>query len=43
MRIRHRIKKMLLRPGIRRPEAMRAWSKRWRAWLGSIEFAYSSQ
>ena len=43
MRIRHRIKKMLLRQGIRRPEGMRAWSKRWRAWLGSIEFNYSSQ
>ena len=43
MRIRHRFKKMLLRHGIRRPEGMRTWSKRWRAWLGSIEFAYSSQ
>jgi len=43
MRVRRRIKKMLLRQGIRRPEGMRAWSKRWRAWLGSIELAYSSQ
>jgi len=43
MRIRHRIKKMLLRQGIRHPDGMRTWSKRWRVWLGSMEFAYSSQ
>ena len=34
MRARHRIKKMLLRQGIRRPEGLRSWSKRHRAWLG---------
>lgn len=43
MRIRHRIKKMLLRQGIRQPEGVRSWSKRWRTWLGSIEFAYAAQ
>ncbi|HET6344423.1 MAG TPA: IS110 family transposase, partial [Myxococcota bacterium] len=43
LRIRHRIKKMLLRQAIRRPEGMRSWSKRYRAWLSSIEFAYAAQ
>jgi len=43
MRARHRIKKMLLRQGIRRPEALRSWSKRHRAWLDQVSFTYLTQ
>lgn len=43
MRARHRLKKMLLRQSIRRPEKMRTWSQAYRRWLGEVEFAYPSQ
>ena len=43
MRSRHRIKKMLLRHAIRRPQDTRYWSQRYRAWLANVQFAYPSQ
>ena len=43
MRARHRLKKMLLRQSIRRPEKMRVWSQGYRRWLGEVEFAYPAQ
>jgi len=43
MRARHRIKKMLLRQGVRPPQKMRVWGQRYRHWLGEVEFAYPAQ
>jgi transposase len=37
-RIRHRIKKLLLRQGQRPPEKMRSWSRQYRKWLGEVGF-----
>ncbi len=37
-RVRHRIKKLLLRQGQRPPEKMRSWSRQYRKWLGEVGF-----
>lgn len=43
MRARHRIKRMLLRQGVRLPQKMRVWGQGYRHWLGEVEFAYLAQ
>ena len=39
-RVRHRIKKMLLRQGVRRPDQFRVWSRGYRTWLGQVTFEH---
>lgn len=43
IRSRHRIRKLLLRQGIRAPEGVRAWTYRYREWLNSVALPHASQ
>jgi len=43
LRARHRLGKFLLRRGVRRPEGMRPWTQRHRAWLATLRFAELAQ
>lgn len=38
LRARHRLGKLLLRRGLRRPEGLRPWTQRHRQWLGTVRF-----
>jgi transposase len=42
LRARHRLSKFLLRQGIRRPEAMKAWGQRHMLWLASLQFEHAA-
>ncbi len=43
LRARHRLSKFLLRLGITAPAGVRAWSARYRQWLGSLRFDDAAQ
>lgn len=43
VRARHRIRKLLLRQGMRPPEGIRPWTYRHREWLDRVSFSYPSQ
>lgn len=43
MRARHRIRKLLLRQGIRKPEGMRSWTYRHREWLHTVKLPQANQ
>jgi transposase len=43
MRARHRIRKLLLRQGIRKPDGMNAWTYRHREWLHTVKLLQASQ
>lgn len=43
MRARHRIRKLLLRQGIRKPEDMNSWTYRHREWLHTVKLPQANQ
>lgn len=43
VRCQHRIRKLLLRQGIRKPEGMSSWSWRHREWLKTVKLPHESQ
>jgi transposase len=43
MRARHRIRKLLLRQGIRKPEGMSSWTYRHREWLHTVKLPQANQ
>jgi transposase len=42
LRAKHRLSKFLLRQGLRPPAGTRAWSPKYRAWLGKLSFPFAA-